>query len=216
MSKNWKKIAKEFNDSKITPKFCKYRYKRLRNGQQQSTKTRFTHYEDLTIVKYYKKYGSNWEAISKFLVNRTASMVKNRFYSNIKKKGKVEAFLEEIDRLQVPPEELLRKDKSGGKEPAQSHEQPSMPGSAGFDGARPLGMEMMGGNMQNHHHHSHGDGNNNGMVQGMDFMQNNQDFFNFENEFLNSYGNTFKDADIHEKFFENPEDGNQNFGNNLF
>lgn len=39
-------------------------------------------------------------------------MVKNRFYSNIKKKGKVEAFLEEIERLEIPPEELLRKDRT--------------------------------------------------------------------------------------------------------
>lgn len=32
MEKNWKKIAKEFNNTKITPKFCRYRYKKLKNS----------------------------------------------------------------------------------------------------------------------------------------------------------------------------------------
>lgn len=92
---DWKKIAKMFNTPSLTPKFLKDRYKGLKE-QGSNKKTRFSHHEDLTIVKYYKKIGSNWDAIAKYLPDRTPSMIKNRFYSSIRKKGMIESLYKEL------------------------------------------------------------------------------------------------------------------------
>jgi hypothetical protein len=84
-----------FNSQSVSPKFLKDRYKGLKE-QVSNKKTRFSHQEDLTIVRYYKKIGSNWDAIAKFLPDRTPSMIKNRFYSSIRKKGLIESLYKEI------------------------------------------------------------------------------------------------------------------------
>lgn len=67
---------------------------------------------------------------------------------------------------------------------------------------------MLGGNEGIHQHQ--------GANAGMDFLHNNSEFFNFENEFLHSYGNNFKDTEAQEKFFENADETNNNFGNQFF
>ena len=46
---------------------------------------KFTEEEDQTIIKYYKIYGNSWTKIAKKLNKRTGDMVKNRFYSSLKK-----------------------------------------------------------------------------------------------------------------------------------
>ena len=37
------------------------------------------------IIKFYKIYGNSWAKIAKKLKTRTGDMVKNRFYSSLKK-----------------------------------------------------------------------------------------------------------------------------------
>lgn len=48
-------------------------------------RSRFTTAEDDQIVALYKRLGPKWKEISKELKGRTENMVKNRFYSSIKK-----------------------------------------------------------------------------------------------------------------------------------
>lgn len=57
---DWKKVAKKFNNRKITPHFLKLRYKEL-NNKSVRRKLKFTDKEDLLIAKYYNKLGSNWD-----------------------------------------------------------------------------------------------------------------------------------------------------------
>jgi hypothetical protein len=46
----------------------------------------FTDEEDDTITKLYLKHGSRWSYIAQFCNGRTGDLIKNRFYSHIKKK----------------------------------------------------------------------------------------------------------------------------------
>ena len=45
----------------------------------------FTKIEDELIMKLQKKYGHNWDEIAKYFDNRDVSMLKNRYYSHIRK-----------------------------------------------------------------------------------------------------------------------------------
>ena len=47
---------------------------------------KFSEEEDKLIQEKYKKYGSKWTKISKYLERRTPEMIKNRFYSFLKSK----------------------------------------------------------------------------------------------------------------------------------
>lgn len=49
-------------------------------------KDKFTIEEDAKIVELYNKIGSKWSIIAKYFPHRTADMIKNRYYSSIKKK----------------------------------------------------------------------------------------------------------------------------------
>ena len=62
----------------------KSRYEKRLNPRLKFTK--FTPEEDALIINLYKIYGSTWNNISKYLPNRSSIMIKNRFYSNLKKK----------------------------------------------------------------------------------------------------------------------------------
>lgn len=47
---------------------------------------KFDKEEDELIIKFYEKYGNKWNEIAKYFKHRNASMIKNRYYSFIKKK----------------------------------------------------------------------------------------------------------------------------------
>lgn len=61
------------------------RYKEITQNRVHR-KTKFTHKEDLIIAKYFDKLGSDWKKIASFLKDRTGVMVKNRYYSYIRKR----------------------------------------------------------------------------------------------------------------------------------
>ena len=48
-------------------------------------RSKFSDEEDNMIIKLYKKYGNKWNQICKFLPNRNSEMIKNRYYSYIRK-----------------------------------------------------------------------------------------------------------------------------------
>jgi len=59
-------------------------------------RVRFTHKEDLLIVKLYSQFGYDWEKIASEFESRTSIMVKNRFY-HIKKKNILQSLLNEVE-----------------------------------------------------------------------------------------------------------------------
>jgi hypothetical protein len=95
---DWKKVSKKIfklNKKKIGPNLLRIRYKELAPDLTQK-RVRFTHEEDLKIIKYYTQYGYDWEKIAENFESRTAIMVKNRFY-HIKKKNILDKLLNEVE-----------------------------------------------------------------------------------------------------------------------
>lgn len=68
----------------ITPKEVKDRYKSKLNPNLK--RGRFTKEEDQIILSIYEQMGPRWKEAVKLMPNRTENMVKNRFYSYLKKK----------------------------------------------------------------------------------------------------------------------------------
>ena len=95
---NWKKIAKFiFNmyNKKFTPHYLKTKHKELLTKQKKE-RVKFTHEEDLQIVKYLYEYGIDWGKIASHFTNRTPVMIKNRYYSFIRKKGLTQHYMNQM------------------------------------------------------------------------------------------------------------------------
>ncbi len=97
---NWKRISKKYNHKKITPAFIKMRYKELSSESPMTRRIKFTHREDLMIAKYFDKFGSNWSKMTEFFPDRTAIMLKNRYYSFIRKKDVLDLLLSKVMNLE--------------------------------------------------------------------------------------------------------------------
>lgn len=81
---DWDRIAYEMQDPQITSRMVRERY--ANKFDPNIRKMRFTLQEDQLIAHYYKIHNANWKVIVKYLPGRTESMIRNRFYSTIKKK----------------------------------------------------------------------------------------------------------------------------------
>jgi len=79
---NWKMIAKEMPNR--SGKQIRDRY--LNNLNPELNKNKFTPQEDKLLISLYNKYGPSWSRISKYLKGRSGDMIKNRFFSFIRKK----------------------------------------------------------------------------------------------------------------------------------
>lgn len=91
---DWKKVAKKFGNKKITPFLVMTKYKTFTQPNYQQKRVRFSLKEDIQISKYYKMYGTDWDKIAQHFKGRSAMMLKNRFYSYIRKKNLIEKLLE--------------------------------------------------------------------------------------------------------------------------
>jgi len=90
---DWKRVARKLHEllnKKYNALFLKRRYKIVAE-QKKRPPCKFTRQEDLLIIKYVKEFGKDWTKIACHLPNRTPVMIKNRYYSFIRKKGKVNA-----------------------------------------------------------------------------------------------------------------------------
>lgn len=96
---DWKKIAKKFNNKKLTPHFLKNKYKEVSAGPSQR-RIKFNHREDLMIAKYFEKYGSNWGQMAAHFNGRNGIMLKNRYYSFIRKRDLLEVLLQEVREVE--------------------------------------------------------------------------------------------------------------------
>jgi len=79
--KNWAAISKEMpqrTGKQIRDRFINRLDTRYKRGK-------FSKEEDEMILKYHKIYGNQWTKISKKMITRTGDMIKNRFYSSLKK-----------------------------------------------------------------------------------------------------------------------------------
>ena len=80
--KNWSKISKEF--LKRNGKQIRDRY--INVLSPNINRNKFNYEEDMQIIKLYNQFGPKWSKIKNYFNNRTTDMIKNRFYSSIKKK----------------------------------------------------------------------------------------------------------------------------------
>jgi len=96
---DWKKIAKRFHNRRLTPCFLKNRYKELIDAPFQR-RVKFTHKEDLMIAKYFEKYGSCWPTLATHFKDRSPIMLKNRYYSFIRKRNLLDSLLEEVHEIE--------------------------------------------------------------------------------------------------------------------
>jgi len=80
--KNWAAISREMPYR--TGKQIRDRF--LNNLDLRLKKRKFSEEEDKVILKYHIIYGNKWSEIAKKMEARTGDMVKNRFYSFLKKK----------------------------------------------------------------------------------------------------------------------------------
>lgn len=97
---DWKKIAKKFANKKYTPHFLKMRYKGHDEGPVPK-RIKFTHTEDVLIAKYFNDYGIDWDKMVSHFPNRTPIMLKNRYYSYIRKNNRLEGLLKEVEKLEA-------------------------------------------------------------------------------------------------------------------
>jgi len=96
---DWKKIAKRFN-KEFTPYFLKMRYRELTSSKVHR-KTKFTHKEDLLIAKYFDLFGTDWKRIAQYLKDRTGVMVKNRYYSFIRKRDCMKDLVKQVQDYEI-------------------------------------------------------------------------------------------------------------------
>lgn len=80
--KNWSLISKYIPSR--TGKQIRDRY--LNTLDSNINRERFSPEEDKKIVDLYLQYGTKWSHIAKFFEKRTGDMIKNRFYSTLRKK----------------------------------------------------------------------------------------------------------------------------------
>lgn len=80
--KNWALISKMMptrNGKQIRDRFLNYLDPNI-------NRDKFTEEEDKKIIESYIKHGSKWSVIAKNFLGRTGDMIKNRFYSCLKRK----------------------------------------------------------------------------------------------------------------------------------
>ena len=104
LRQDWKKIAKKFNVKHITPTVVRNKYREMMKNDIPLWQ-KFTHEEDVLIAKYYSIYGFDWKKIAQHLKSRTHIMVKNRFYSHIKKYNLLKSLIDESNRIKEEPQD---------------------------------------------------------------------------------------------------------------
>jgi len=104
--KNWSIVSNLIltkNSKQIRDRYINKLDKNVRNGK-------FTKEEDEKILMYYTRFGRRWTKIASFFNGRTGDMIKNRFYSCIRKKiNHIQRSSQKISNLEV--DENKKKEK---------------------------------------------------------------------------------------------------------
>lgn len=104
---DWKKIARRITSNrkkKVTPNFLKNRYKEIA-GDHIKKGVKFTHEEDLEIARLFEIHGTSWTHIAHQFKDRTPVMIKNRYYSHIRRKGLLQDLVSEAQGKTLNSEE---------------------------------------------------------------------------------------------------------------
>jgi len=93
---DWKKVFREFKkrNKNVTIAYLKNKYRFIKTTPFE-LRVRFTHQEDVLIAKYVNMLGKKWDEIASYFHNRTPIMIKNRYYSFIKKRNIMKELLSE-------------------------------------------------------------------------------------------------------------------------
>jgi hypothetical protein len=98
---DWKRVACKFlsvKKIKRSPNFYKKRFREI-NLKPAKQRIKFTHQEDLKLVDLIQNFGMQWERIAEEFPGRCSVMVKNRYYSYIRKNHIFEKLLKEVKEL---------------------------------------------------------------------------------------------------------------------
>lgn len=82
VGKNWALISRHMpsrNGKQIRDRYINYL-------DTQIIREKFSAEEDKLIIDNYLNYGPKWSVIAKYIEGRTADMIKNRFYSSLRRK----------------------------------------------------------------------------------------------------------------------------------
>ena len=79
---NWVKISENLKNGR-SPEEIRERYEKKLNPNLK--RSNFTKEEDNLIIELHHKYGNRWNDIAKDFKDRSATMIKSRFYSFLKK-----------------------------------------------------------------------------------------------------------------------------------
>jgi len=97
---DWKKVAKRFKDPQYTPFQVKSKFKLLAQNACREPRIKFTLREDLLLAKFYNIHGTDWDKIASHFERRTPVMLKNRYYSYIRKKRLLNFYLEKLAKIE--------------------------------------------------------------------------------------------------------------------
>ena len=105
--KNWSVLSNMIltkNSKQIRDRYINKLDKNVKNG-------RFSREEDEKILMYYTMFGRKWTKIASFFTGRTGDMIKNRFYSCIRKK--INHFQRSTQKsLDLEADEITKKQKN--------------------------------------------------------------------------------------------------------
>jgi len=105
---DWKKVFKEFKKryKYVTIAFLKAKYKTIKTNPFE-LRVRFTHDEDLLIARLVNSLGKKWDLMATYFPNRTPIMIKNRYYSYIKKRNIMKDLLAEAESKDTNSESVI-------------------------------------------------------------------------------------------------------------
>ena len=106
--KKWNLIAKGMKNR--TGKQVRDRY--INSLAPGVNKKKFSLEEDQKILKYFKIFGNSWSTIAKFISGRTGDMIKNRYYSYLKKCSEKENTIFNDDMEEKEKTEEKKEDKN--------------------------------------------------------------------------------------------------------
>jgi hypothetical protein len=110
--KNWSIISKFMpsrNGKQIRDRFLNYL-------DPDIYKEKFSSEEDAKILELYSRYGSSWSQISKYMKGRTADLIKNRFYSALRKQVHCWDYIESLRKRKRARERTAMFKKSNKKQ----------------------------------------------------------------------------------------------------
>lgn len=84
----------------------KNRYKEIA-GDHIKKGVKFTHQEDLVIAQLFEQFNTSWTAIAEYFPDRTPVMIKNRYYSHIRRKGLLPDLVSEAHGSRVIEQEAV-------------------------------------------------------------------------------------------------------------